>query len=307
MNVNIKIFILVVVFILFIIIIYVSKDTQHAFLAIGFISSMLLLISACYGLVPKDPKNPEKEQYINFSEVFNNVKNKFSNQMNDGFDTTHTFDVTDEDTSLAGYDAETRYFIDPNVLDTNKLILDGNENGVIDDDELLGAVTEKYESTIDYDGFDDLRESINQMNEAKKIEYMRQKEINDYMNLTPEEKDNYYKYKNEKQYSIDQKNMGDQLKKPNCHMILPNQETVQAFKIYDAFRNPTKLVDDRSAEHAYKMGRRDIRAKTGMMEYSRRAAMLTSQVGDIDGRREWWNDNKALDLVIETQSKKKLA
>ena len=85
---------------------------------------MLLLISACYGLIPKDPTHPEKEQYINFRNIFDNIKSGFSNQLNDGFDTSHTYDVTDEDSSLSGYDAETRYFADPNVIDVDKLLLD---------------------------------------------------------------------------------------------------------------------------------------------------------------------------------------
>lgn len=311
MNINVKIFILIAILILFIIAILICKDAQKAYLAISFITSMVILLVSIDGLISSD-----KHKFINignlkdkFVNTFNTMKNHnketFQNQLNANFDTVKTTDFEDEDSSFVGYDLETRNYIDPSIIDDDTEMLDINSDGLVDQEELTYGYVSRYEDDVDYTGFNDLREGIDQINTAARIDKSRQKEIDDFMNLTPEEKDNYYKYKNNKQYKIEQKNISDQLKKPNCNDIQPDEVEVQAFKIYDYIREKGKLVNDMASDYEYRTGRRDIRAKTGAITAGRRMQMLTSQNSDLDQRREWWNDNAVLDTVLLSMAKKK--
>lgn len=318
MHIDIKIFILVAIFIIFIIAILVCKNPQNAYLAISFVVSMVILLTSVDNIISQDNKTTKfvnmsnvKSKLVgaknNFSSSINNLfnKQKFQNQLNDGWDTVKTTDFQDEDSSFVGYDLQTRNYIDPSVIDEDTEMLDINSDGLVDQEELTYGYVSRYEDDIDYTGFNDLREGIDQINTAARIDKSKQKEIDDFMKLTQEEKNNYYQYKNNKQYKIDQKTTADKLKKPNCHEIQPNEVEVQAFKIYDYIRDKGRLVDDRAADYEYRTGRRDIRAKTGAIQAGRRMQMLTSQNSDLDQRREWWNDNAVLDTVLLSMAKKK--
>src|ERR1700743_3673638 len=84
MEVNLKAFIWAVIFIVFIIIILLFKDINGAYLAIGFITSMIILLGAVEKLIPGDS---DKNRYVNLSDM----KDKFTTGLKNTFTSKKKF------------------------------------------------------------------------------------------------------------------------------------------------------------------------------------------------------------------------
>lgn len=90
-----------------------------------------------------------------------------------------------------------------------------------------------------------------------------------------------------------------------CYTVAPRAELQYSIYKYFTGEDDESTIAERTSRYAVKNGRRDVKAKTGIMTASRNLMKRLEPDRKFQERREWWNYNTFIDDSIQAMMKRR--